>query len=170
MDAFWWPRESAFDRGMSLFYSQDEERTILRAVSETIKKGILLSRRFDLSNLPSFLPSFPIVAKNAQPTARNTSFPLSASFSRFTRSLASVYTFERLPRIKRKSVDTIEITRWIAHLIFTVFNNSFIELLVEDIRSRTNMECCSHDIKWNYGKIEAIFQILFPNPYEFPLL
>lgn len=30
--------------------------------------------------------------------------------------------------------------RWIAHLIFIVSNN-------EDIRSRTNMECCPYDIK-----------------------
>lgn len=121
MDAFWWLRESAFDRGMSLFYPQDEERAIL---SETIKKGILLSQRFDLSNLPSFLPSFPIVAKNA--------LEYLISFVRIflTFHATPVYSSER--RIKRKSVDTIEITRWIAHLIFIVFNNSSRGYSIED--------------------------------------
>lgn len=120
MDAFWWLRESAFDRGMSLFYPQDEERAIL---SETIKKGILLSQRFDLSNLPSFLPSFPIVAKNALLGIPHFLCPHLSHFFHAT----PAYSSER--RIKRKSVDTIEITRWIAHLIF---NNSSRGYSIED--------------------------------------
>ena len=125
MDAFWWLRESAFDRGMSLFYPQDEERAIH---SETIKKGILLSQRFDLSNLPSFLPSFfPFLS---WPRTHCSEYLISFVRIFLTFHATPVYSSERW--IKRKSVDTIEITRWIAHLIFIVFNNSSRGYSIED--------------------------------------